>query len=391
LVDHSARLIRSVTEEDARGKALSFACAAYLVGYAGYCFQDSVGSLRYFTYTAPLILFVTLALQREPIGNSAAIVFLLIYSTTSGVRYVAEARGDNLFLANTIVITLSVMACAAASNVGMRHIRAVFLCSLVYFAVAYWLAAPGEIRLYRIFQNQTGSGVESGFDNNEGGLLGPIYAVFFYGVSAKALFALALVESILGGKRIGIVAIIVGIISLSIFQRIPTLRNWRNRFLILLCALTFVNVLGCNLSVLSEQLYGATDTRVSLEEVMLGRHAIGVAMTNVLANRPLTTSLLGAGAGSADALALLVTDGTLAEPHNDWLKIVFDYGIIGSVVMTVFFAAVFSASKVGAAIAVANAVVMTTDNVLIYIYYQFPIALMAAWSASRELRTVERT
>jgi hypothetical protein len=120
-----------------------------------------------------------------------------------------------------------------------------------------------------------------------------------------------------------------------------------------------------------------------IEEIMLGRHAIGVEMTRVIGSRSAVESLIGVGPGCADDLASIVTSGTLTLPHNDWLKLLYDYGIVGSFIMTMLMAFVFSSSKPGAIIALANGTVMITDNVQMYLYYQFPIVLMLAYAASQ--------
>ena len=135
--------------------------------------------------------------------------------------------------------------------------------------------------------------------------------------------------------------------------------------------------------------YESLRMTVPIEEIMLGRYAIGSEMTRAIDNRSPVESLIGFGPGGADALATLVSAGTLKEPHNDWLKILYDYGILGSIAITAFIALVFSTSATGAVIAIANAILMTTDNVLIYLYYQFPIVLMVGYSALRESRAQE--
>jgi hypothetical protein len=48
-----------------------------------------------------------------------------------------------------------------------------------------------------------------------------------------------------------------------------------------------------------------------------------------------------------------------------------------------FMSLVFSSSKCGAVVALANATIMVTDNVEMYLYYQVPIVLMLAFSANR--------
>jgi hypothetical protein len=137
---------------------------------------------------------------------------------------------------------------------------------------------------------------------------------------------------------------------------------------------------------ISQYTYESLRMSVPIEEIMLGRYAIGSEMTRVIDSRSSVESLIGFGPGAGDALATRVSAGTLKEPHNDWLKILYDYGILGSIAITAFIAVVFSTSAVGAVIAIASAILMTTDNVVMYLYYQFPIVLMVGYSALRESR-----
>jgi hypothetical protein len=207
-----------------------------------------------------------------------------------------------------------------------------------------------------------------------------------YAIGAKIQFLLALVVSLLGGKRIGVLAILVGLASISLFRNAAAFKKRRNRFIFLLATLGAINIAGSNLFYLSQYIYESLSMSVPIEEIMLGRYAISSEMTRIIDSRSAVESLIGFGSGGADALATLVSSGTLKEPHNDWLKILYDYGILGSIAITVFIALVFSTSAIGAAIAIASAILMTTDNVIIYLYYQFPIVLMVGYSALRESR-----
>jgi len=366
--------------------AISIACVVYLVGYAGYCFSETLGSLRYLIYAVPPILVASFMLQRTSTSNKPAIAFFLTYLSAGSLSYLVGVKDMDFFLSNFIIIVLIIVSFVPMINVGIEQIRVVFLCSLAYLILAYLLTEHGGIRLFQILERGTGSGLETGYDNHQGGLLGPIYAVFLYAIGAKIQFLLALVMSVLGGKRVGIIAILVGLVSIFLFKRATALNERRNRFIVLLGALAVINIAASNMISMSEYAYQSLNMSVHIEEVMLGRHAIGSEMIRVMDGRSPVESLIGFGPGSADALANLVSDGTLTQPHNDWLKILYDYGILGSIVVTVFMALVFSTSTTGTVIAITNAIIMTTDNVVIYLYYQFPIVLMVAYSALRESR-----
>ena len=380
----------SVADGPTSRLAVSIACVVYLVGYAGYCFTSDPPSqsVRYLVYAVPAILAAPLLFQRSARTNKAATAYLLTYVSLGSLGYLMGVKDISFFLNDFIIMVLIIVSFVPTINVRVEHIRIVFLCSLAYFALVFSVAEH-EVRLFQILESGTGSGLEKGYDNNEGGLLGPVYAVFFYATGARLQFVLALVMSLLGGKRIGVIAILVGVVALFLFRRAAALKEKRNRFIVLLAGLAVINIAASNLLSISEYLHQKLHISVHIEEIMLGRHAIAVEMAEDIDSRPLVKSLVGYGAGSANALATLISDGTLSEPHNDWLKILYDYGILGSIVITVFIALVFSSSTTGAVIALTNAIIMTTDNVVIYLFYQFPIVLMVAYSVMRESRASE--
>jgi len=377
-------IARSAVDQAFNRFAVSVACAVYLVGYAGYCFGESLASLRYVVYAVPPILVASLTLQRNPTSNKAATVFFLTYLSLAPMGYLIGVKDTDFFFNNFIIMVLIIVSFVPKINVGIEHIRVVFLCSIAYFILAYSLTEHGGVRLFQILKSGTGSGLEDGYDNHEGGLVGPIYAVFLYAIGAKIQFVLALAMSLLGGKRVGVIAILVGLVCIFLFRKAAALKERRNRFIFLLATLGVTNIAASNMIYISQYTYESLRISVPIEEIMLGRYAIGSEMTRAIDSRSAVESLIGFGPGAAAALATVVTSGTLKEPHNDWLKILYDYGILGSIAITAFIALVFSTSATGAVIAIASAILMMTDNVVMYLYYQFPIVLMVGYSALRE-------
>jgi hypothetical protein len=371
-----------VAEESLSRRMVWIACGIYLVGYAGYCFGDTLGALRYLVYSLPPVLLAPLMLQRDFMINKPAVAFLLAYLLLVFLSYSTGTIGED-FSRNVIIIALIILCFVPVIEVSAAQIRLLSLCSLIFLFMAYWMAEGGSIRLLQILESGTGSALEVGYDNHQGGIVGPLYAVFFYAAGEKLQFILAVVMSVLGGKRVGIIAILFGLVATVLFRKI-TLRERRNRFVALFLVVGAFNIVGCNLTSISEYAYSSVRASVNIEEVMLGRYAIGAELNRAMNNRPFVESLFGSGPGSADTIATIVTSGILTQVHNDWMKILYDYGIAGSFIMTAFIALVFSTSSTAAAIVIAIATMMCTDNVLIYLYYQFPAALMVAYSASRE-------
>lgn len=381
-------------------RVVSFACLVYLVGYAGYSFfghrpdepsPSQWGVIRFVTYLAPLVLLAPATVRRSTPLNAAACAFLAAYLCLGAVDYLVVAPEAGHFLNETIIIGMIIVSFTPRIEVTTRQIEAVFYASLLYLVLSFALGDHHDLRLFQLLEDNAGADVEGGFDNHQGGLVAPIYAVFFFAIGAKLQFVLAVALGVLGGKRIGILAIALGVLAALIFRRGARPGAWRGRFVALLLCLGAANVFGANLTSISDYLYQNLNSGVDIESVMLGRHEIGAELSREIANRSPPESLIGYGAGSANETTTYLTKGRLTLPHNDWLKLLYDYGAIGSAVITVFLALLYSSSAVGAAIALANAVMMTTDNVMVYLYYQFPIALMLAYSELRQSRARRST
>lgn len=385
MTDAGVTKVPDITDETVSRFFVSIACGVYLVGYAGYSFGDALGPLRYLVYVVPPLLAASLTFQRAAVINRPAMAFLVAYLALVSVGALIGTTWGEPSLRNVIIISLIIFTFVPVIHVSATQISFVFFCSLIYLFLAYWTAGIGSIRILQMLQAGTGSAFQMGFDDNQGGLLGPLYAVFMYAAGAKLQFLLALLMSLLGGKRVGIVAILFGIAASIAFRNIAVLKQRRNRIAALLGVLGTINLVALNLNSISEYAHQMLGIKASIEEVMLGRFEIGSEMSRAMDARSLSESIFGFGPGTADALAARVTDGVLKEPHNDWNKILYEYGVAGSLLLTAFMAVVFSTSATAAALAVASAALMCTDNVLIYLFYQFPLVLMVAYAAPREV------
>ena len=387
MTDADVTKVSDLSDEAVSRFFVSIVCGIYLVGYAGYSFGDALGPLRYLVYVVPLLLVASLLSQRAPMTNRHAIAFLIAYLVLAFVSDLVGAKGGDSYLRNVVIISLIIVAFVPVIHVSAAQINLIFVCSVIYLSLAYWLAGVGNIRILQILRAGTGSAFQAGFDDNQGGLLGPLYAVFMYAMGTKLQFVIALLMSLLGGKRVGVAAILLGVVVAIAFRNVAALQQRRRRAVALFAVLAATNLLALNMNSISEYVQQSFGISVNIEEVMLGRYAIGSELNYAMATRPLSESLFGAGPGSADTVASRVTDGILTQPHNDWMKVLYDYGIVGSLTITIFMAAIFSTSATAAALIVATAALMCTDNVVIYLFYQIPLALMVAYAAPREMST----
>lgn len=151
-------------------------------------------------------------------------------------------------------------------------------------------------------------------------------------------FALAMV----GRRRIGRPIAVLVVISLSIVA------------LFLLQIFDYVSVLLNN-------------EQMSASYLSLGRSEFAEAIWTQMRNSGLGHLLLGFGPGAADQL--LTGSFVETNPHNDWLKIAFDYGAVGFIAVHAVLYLIHPNTPLGNRLYIYLAVLMMTDNVLIYVFY----------------------
>lgn len=349
----------------------------YLIGYIGISTVDQLTSLRYVMYLVPAILLVSPLLSHNTRLQPNILALLFFYLALGGIGWMLSPGLSNFFLRDYIIISGVLVCYAIVPYVREQHIRLVFYVSLILFAFRYATIDHGGFSL----QFLRSASLSQSFDSNEG-LLGAIYVIYFFAIGARLETVLAFAMCLLGGKRIGLAAMLVGVLAIWFLLKAPSLNRPKARFIILLLAFATLNALSVYLVWIVETVFRAAHITVPIEEFMAGRYKISSAIYHEMSARPILMALFGSGAGSADTITVQVTAGGVPLTHNDWLKILVDYGSIGSIVLTIGLAAIFSTSALAAGLGLATAVLMMTDNVMIYLFYQIPVALMIAFALS---------
>lgn len=187
--------------------------------------------------------------------------------------------------------------------------------------------------------------------------------------------ALAAIILFITFKRIAFVGVFAGLAMMAAFAalgrtNIPRFAALAGVILASLLALFMQDIFSLAADILNME-------DMSADSVSLGRAKFAQALWNELANAGAGQRLLGFGPGAADRFLLVMGHGD--NPHNDWLKILFDYGLVGFVVMHGVLYLIFSSSRWGRIFYVYTAILMITDNVLIYMfYYAFVFFLLHA-------------
>lgn len=107
--------------------------------------------------------------------------------------------------------------------------------------------------------------------------------------------------------------------------------------------------------------------QISANNISLGRFEFASVLWRDFHEGGWTHQLLGFGPGAASAYL----DRAIADtnPHNDWLKILFDYGVVGFVAFHVVLYLIHPRTPHGDRLYIYLAIIMCTDNVLIYVFY----------------------
>lgn len=149
-------------------------------------------------------------------------------------------------------------------------------------------------------------------------------------------------------------------------------------------ALASVAVLSL-LALFSTQIFEYVTTALSYEQtsadsISLGRYAIAVRLWSELEIVSWMSWLIGSGPGSADAL--VAANFQLVNPHNDWLKILYDYGVLGFIALHAIIYWTYREHRLALMLYLYTAIVMMTDNIFIYMFYH-PFMMMMMSAARR--------
>ena len=119
----------------------------------------------------------------------------------------------------------------------------------------------------------------------------------------------------------------------------------------------------------------------SANSISLGRYEIAVKIWAELLQKPWSDWILGSGPGSVDAF--VTTKSSLNNPHNDWLKILYDYGVLGFLVIHLILFRTLCEHRLGRMLYIYGAFIMMTDNIFIYMFYH-PFVLLMICAARRD-------
>ena len=140
-----------------------------------------------------------------------------------------------------------------------------------------------------------------------------------------------------------------------------------------------VVIFGCLFALFSVRVFDELATLLgsdSSNAISLGRYQIATELWTKFSQGDGLHWLFGYGPGAADTwVAQMDQVDELRNPHNDWLKILVDYGAFGLILWNGILARFFPANRLGNQLYLYAGVLMITDNTLIYLFH-FAVAFL---------------
>jgi|GEM_PF-4050796 len=205
-----------------------------------------------------------------------------------------------------------------------------------------------------------------------------IFLIYFLSQKKYLLSILAIILVLLAGKRTIIFGLIPPLIAFIVFLKF-------NKSILVALYFLFCSIIAININNILSQFFvliGIDD--IDPSQVLEGRIEPNLFLNKIIHQKSLINYLFGNGAGQADITLSIYRPMQWAEqypigtnPHNDFLKIFYDYGIIGIISFAfIFYLLGSKTNAAGKSFLVFTATVMITENPLIYIYYWYVLLML---------------
>ncbi|QNL22931.1 O-antigen ligase family protein [Hyphobacterium sp. CCMP332] len=329
-------------------------------------------------------------LRFEPNMVFSLILYLTLMLVGLLLNY--ESINYKAFIRDILIILSPIIVFVMKMSFNENHIKWLFIASVIsYFA---WVGIDLEFDWSFNFV-RSNYNMSSEFHN--GVILGCFFLFFIY----RKMFLWAIPAALLilmSGKR----SIILGIVPAmaTYYLLINPLNIDKNKYLLALILAIYFFIfyaIGSNLDTFAKwflEMIGM-DSQDSLNRFLMGREVFISYLKTHIDQSELLQYLFGYGPGQADVFThdIIRPDWgaekrEFVNPHNDILKIRFDYGLIGSLSLFILFYSSYIRTKMGIQIFLYSIPLLLVDNSFIFIYYWF-IALTVARFEDSEPQSIK--
>jgi len=357
------RVSLPIVREDTSPYFLAFAFSALL-------FVNTVDGkagtpLRLLIYAFPFIAFMTVMLtQQKAEIQTRAVVSAALICAAALPGWLAS--GASLATIREILFVLATPASFLLRfqiNEKFVKIVSVGICLCVALFIGSGRVTQGEFSLL----NSDGAIGESHMAYPAAAL-----TIYFFAVRKMPWSALMLVATVLSFKRGALLALALGLTAYIALGLVPARRIVGLSIIATLAFFMTGLTIALSLSALMPLLEDYLPIGMSVNEALMGREIVNLILLEVLGVAKDYQIAFGFGAGFASELVVSIT--SLKQPHNDYLRIVVDYGILGFILLAISWLALNSEGRLSCALALLTATLYLSDNTFIYYYHNFIVA-----------------
>lgn len=344
---------------------------------------EILSPLRYGIYLIPIVItYNAINTNRNFYDIKNTFPVLLLYIFILMLMPFGKAHYSVLTIRDGVIISGYLIVYVLAPPARLIHFK--YLLYSTFAAFIFLFFYSGSNYQFVIFTSASTSG---SYDGQES-FLCLIYAFVFLQKAKKLESFLAIALCVLAGKRIALMGLCAGLLSILLFY------YFRKTAKIAFCCLVFlISVTGIGFAFVVETAFNSLSflQGYNIEEFMVGRYVMGSALSKSLFDQDFSTWIFGSSAGAADNFIIsLAFDSGVTNAHDDWLKIFYDYGFAGYIIYLSIFFLIFRKNIWTMGLGVATSVVMVTDNVLIYFFFQFPLFLAVTALGDQSSETLPR-
>ena len=367
---HSHVLGRSTKDNSNQRSTLTISSLVFAAFIPLYFNIGEGSAVRLFLYVVPMMfMFESLLISGLRLKKTLALlllVFALLYFTRAVTGSFTEFKEFTFIL-------LSLFVAALPFRIPDKFIVAVLMAGAASVLITALTSNTGELGSL-IMSSQ-------GFAESSLGLIIPLVTILFFMQKRWFLFLAGIVITFLMFKRIALGAMIVVLLFdyLSLFTKHVVLARalkWGLFVFALFISLNSVMIFDW----LSDQVSRQLNFTVSANALSSGRYnATTIFLQKIDQDRTWFNWIFGFGSGYSTSLleTSLELDGkNFLLLHNDFLRILVDYGVLGLGVVVIGYLKALNGSRVVSAFAVYSVFIFVTDNVATYLIYWIVLILL---------------
>ena len=276
---------------------------------------------------------------------------------------------DKVWIRDVVIIVASLIPFIVANTFTDKHVKAIFVTQ----AVSYFLWIDYS-SLFTFSSSVKRLRWSTEYDL---GLFFGLFVLYFFLTKSYQWFLVSLIIALLISKRVVFIGFgfcgVLYLFNLIISQK----RSNRTDQIILFSSFILLGIISLNLvDIISFFVAKAGKNPVMTNKFLNGRADVFNFSTFKILHANALQFFLGHGSGQLDASITLFRPVPWAQysakptnPHNDFLKILFDYGVLGFLTFGYFLSKIYSSNKMGVYLLGFTLVLFLVDNSFLHVYY----------------------